>query len=170
MGLWVFLVAVFVLVWVQMGLGAWVSTNYAVLACQDFPTCQGSWWPAMNFAQGFEWWRPLGLRSDGQPIAFEALTAIHYVHRLLAYVVLAGLAWAGWRLRQTQGWHMTGSLLWLAGGWQLLTGVSNVVLGWPLAAAVSHTGGAAVTVLLLTGAILRARRDRYVIPSKVPLS
>jgi heme a synthase len=52
----------------------------------------------------------------------------------------------------------------------LLTGVSNVVLGWPLAAAVSHTGGAAVTVLLLTGAILRARRDRYVIPSKVPLS
>ncbi len=170
MGLWVFLVAVFVLVWVQMGLGAWVSTNYAVLACQDFPTCQGSWWPAMNFAQGFEWWRPLGLRSDGQPIAFEALTAIHYVHRLLAYVVLAGLAWAGWRLRQTQGWHMTGSLLWLAGGWQLLTGVSNVVLGWPLAAAVSHTGGAAVTVLLLTGAILRARRNRYVIPSKVPLS
>jgi heme a synthase len=58
----------------------------------------------------------------------------------------------------------------MAGCWQLLTGVSNVVLGWPLAAAVSHTGGAAVTVLLLTGAILRARRDRYVIPSKVPLS
>ena len=45
----------------------------------------------MNFAQGFEWWRPLGLRSDGQPIAFEALTAIHYVHRLLAYVVLVDL-------------------------------------------------------------------------------
>ncbi len=44
----------FALLWLQVALGGWVSTNYAVLACSDFPTCQGSWWPAMDFAQGFE--------------------------------------------------------------------------------------------------------------------
>ena len=37
----------------QAALGGWVSTNYAVLACSDFPTCQGSWWPSMDFAHGF---------------------------------------------------------------------------------------------------------------------
>ena len=35
---------------IQVALGGWVSTNYAVLACTTFPTCQGSWWPAMDFA------------------------------------------------------------------------------------------------------------------------
>ena len=31
------------LVALQVVLGGWVSTNYAVLACTTFPTCQGSW-------------------------------------------------------------------------------------------------------------------------------
>ena len=44
----------------QIALGGWVSTNYAVLACQAFPTCQGSWWPAMDFHHGFTLWRDLG--------------------------------------------------------------------------------------------------------------
>ncbi len=50
-------VAVTALLVLQIALGGWVSTNYAVLACTQFPTCQGSWWPPMNFAQGFEIWR-----------------------------------------------------------------------------------------------------------------
>ncbi|MEQ1657388.1 MAG: COX15/CtaA family protein, partial [Hylemonella sp.] len=66
----------------QIALGGWVSTNYAVLACTEFPACQGSWWPEMDFFQGFELWRELGLTGDGQHISFAALTAIHYVHRL----------------------------------------------------------------------------------------
>jgi cytochrome c oxidase assembly protein subunit 15 len=137
---------------VQIALGGWVSTNYAVLACSEFPTCQGSWWPAMNFAQGFEWWRELGHTAAGEPIAFDALTAIHYVHRLSAYGVFAVLAvlthrlfrQGSVRLRRAAGW--LASLLVL----QLLTGLSNVVLGWPLLAAVAHTGGAAGLVVVMT--------------------
>jgi cytochrome c oxidase assembly protein subunit 15 len=41
---------------------------------------------------------------------------------------------------------------------QLVTGVSNVVLGWPMLAAVSHTGGAAALVVVLTGALFSCRR------------
>ncbi len=134
----------------QIALGGWVSTNYAVLACTEFPACQGSWWPEMNFAQGFEIWRELGLSSTGEHISFAALTAIHYAHRLLAYVVIAVLACLAWRLWTLPQWR--GAARWLAALLllQFLSGLSNVVLDWPLLAAVLHTGGAAGLVVLLT--------------------
>src|SRR6185369_232034 len=62
----------------QAALGGWVSTNYAVLACSDFPTCQGAWWPTMDFAHGFTWRRELGSTAAGDWLPFPALTAIHY--------------------------------------------------------------------------------------------
>src|SRR6185295_9756003 len=90
-GLRLGLAALGALALLQIVLGGWVSTNYAVLACSDFPTCQGSWWPAMDFAHGFTLLRPLGIGHDGEPIPFPALTAIHVTHRLGALVVLAAL-------------------------------------------------------------------------------
>ena len=148
---------VFALLWCQIALGGWVSTNYAVLACTDFPTCQGSWWPAMNFHEGFFLWRELGEGRSGASIPFDALTAIHYVHRLTAYAVFAALGWLAWRLwslpvlRGTARWIVALAL------WQLLTGLSNVLLDWPLLGAVGHTGGAAGLVLVLSGALLSTR-------------
>ena len=134
----------------QLALGGWVSTNYAVLACSDFPKCQNSWWPPMNFEQGFELWRGLGLTSAGQAITFSALTAIHYTHRLMALLLLGLLGLLAWRLQRQSELRQPGRwLAWLA-LLQLVTGLSNVVLEWPLAAAVLHTGGAAALVLVLT--------------------
>ena len=152
-----FMLAAFALLWLQIALGGWVSTNYAVLACTDFPSCQNSLWPAMDFKQGFTLWRELGAGHDGENISFQALTAIHYVHRLTAYlvfVVLAGLAIKLHRLTayQTQA-RWLGGLIFL----QAATGISNVVLGWPLVAAVLHTGGAAGLVVVLTGVIFSSR-------------
>jgi heme a synthase len=144
------------LVWLQIALGGWVSTNYAVLACTDFPTCQGSWWPQMDFRQGFEIWRELGQTGAGENIGFAALTAIHYVHRLMAYAVLALLVLLAWRL-QRDGLAPQGRWIGALAAWQLATGLSNVVLGWPLIAAVSHTGGAAALVVVLTWALRESR-------------
>jgi heme a synthase len=120
---------------VQVALGGWVSTNYAVLACRDFPTCQGSWWPEMDLREGFTLWRELGQARSGDSIPFPALTAIHYVHRLAAYVVLAALLWLAWRLWRVDGLRPAARGLVLLAAWQLLTGLSNVVLEWPLLAA-----------------------------------
>jgi cytochrome c oxidase assembly protein subunit 15 len=122
--------------------GAWVSTNYAVLACTDFPLCQGQWWPQMDFARGFEIWRPLGLSQDGSPLSFQALTAIHFFHRLLAGLTCVVVLVLYWKLRAfpVLGKPTHGLLVLLL--LQVLTGLSNVVLGWPLLAAVLHTGGA----------------------------
>ncbi|MDW5442109.1 COX15/CtaA family protein [Polaromonas sp. SM01] len=156
-GTWLLLGATFVLLWLQIALGGWVSTNYAVLACSEFPACQGSFWPAMDFKEGFTFWRALGAGLDGDNISFQALTAIHYVHRLAAYLVFAALLLLAWQLKRMPAMRSYG--LWIGGLalWQFATGLSNVVLGWPLVAAVSHTGGAAALVVVLTGAIFSSR-------------
>ena len=140
----------------QVALGGWVSTNYAVLACTDFPLCQQSWWPPMRFDEGFALWRPLGLNTQGDHIPFAALTAIHYVHRAFALLVLLVLAPLAWRLAAVDG--LRWGAAWLAGllALQLATGLANVVLGWPLLAAVLHSSGAAALVGLLSWMLSRS--------------
>jgi cytochrome c oxidase assembly protein subunit 15 len=142
----------------QCALGGWVSANYAVLACTDFPTCQGSWWPPMDFGHAFVLRRELGLARDGGFLPFAALTAIHYVHRLVAYVVLLAMGVVAWRLARSGAAGLRRFALALAGLalWQLASGLSNVVLDWPIVAALAHTGGAAAAVALLTVLLARA--------------
>lgn len=149
----IFVMAAFALLWLQIALGGWVSTNYAVLACTDFPACQNSLWPDMDFRRGFTLWRELGAGHDGANISFQALTAIHYVHRLASYLVFAVLLALAWRLYREPALRLQAR--WLAGLTllQAATGLSNVVLGWPLVAAVAHTGGAAALVVVLAGVI-----------------
>ncbi len=148
---------VYALLWLQIALGGWVSTNYAVLACSDFPTCQGSWWPEMDLRHGFALWRDLGMAHTGDALPFAALTAIHYVHRLSAYVVFIALGWLAWRLWAARDTRPTARWIVALALWQFLSGLSNVVLDWPLVAAVAHTGGAAGLVIVLTGAIFGTR-------------
>jgi cytochrome c oxidase assembly protein subunit 15 len=145
-----------ILLAVQLALGGWVSTNYAVLACTDFPMCQSSWWPEMRFDQGFQIWRDLGMTREGEPIAFAALTAIHMAHRWMAYAVLLALGALVLRLRRVA--HLQAQARWLAALalLQLGSGLANVILGWPLLAALLHTAGAAGLVLVLTWTVTRS--------------
>jgi cytochrome c oxidase assembly protein subunit 15 len=154
------LLTVAVLAVVQIALGAWVSSNYAVLACTDFPTCQGSWWPEMDVAEGFVIRRPLGAGSDGY-LPFAALTAIHMAHRLGALVLAVAVVTFAWRLHlagaTTRRWAL--ALLGLV-AWQAASGLGNVLLGWPLAAALAHTAGAAALVVVLTVLLVRSAAPR----------
>ncbi|MCZ4315893.1 COX15/CtaA family protein [Comamonadaceae bacterium G21597-S1] len=166
----VFLLLASGLLVLQLALGGWVSTNYAVLACTDFPTCQGSWWPAMRFDEGFEIWRSLGMTGEGTVISFAALTAIHYAHRLMAYAVLVVLALLAWRLARIDGLRRLAR--WIGGlaALQLATGLGNVVLGWPLIAALLHTGGAAALVVVITWAMASTRSaQQQASPSRVAM-
>lgn len=111
----------------------------------------------MDFGQGFQVWRALGMLQDGSHISFAGLTAIHYVHRLMAYVVLLALGIVCWRLRQAGVLRVQSRWLAALALLQLATGLSNVVLDWPLLAAVLHTGGAAALVVVLTWALVSSR-------------
>jgi cytochrome c oxidase assembly protein subunit 15 len=148
-----------VLLTVQIAMGAWVSTNYAVLACNGFPDCNGQWWPAWNF-QGFEIWRGLGVDSKGQYLPMEALVSIHFVHRLMALVVFSFSAIMVWQFNRQQVLPKLTQLLAALLLLQFITGLSNVVLDWPLLAAVAHTGGAGALMMTLTFMLCRSQTDK----------
>ena len=151
--------ATLVVVLVQAALGAWVSSNYAVLACSEIPHCHsGLWWPSADFSAGFEIWRPLGQTAAGQALPSEALVAIHLTHRCFALLVLIAVLGLCWRLRQlgSRDHVRTAQFLVALLAWQVLTGLGNVALGWPLLAALMHTAGAAGLVLVLVEAGVRA--------------
>jgi cytochrome c oxidase assembly protein subunit 15 len=164
-GLWI----AYGLLWMQIALGGWVSTNYAVLACPDFPTCNGQWWPQANW-QGFGLWRELGRTVDGNNLPFAALVTIHHIHRSMAWLVLAVLLLLGWRLLKMQTMMRLGR--WLLGlcALQFCTGLSNVVLDWPLLAAVLHTAGAAGLVTVLTWALAASHSGSRALLSATPSS
>ncbi|VVD69987.1 COX15/CtaA family protein [Pandoraea terrigena] len=145
---WAALIGLGLLVF-QIALGGWVSTNYAVLACTDFPTCQGQWVPPMDFHNGFRLWRALGKTAGGEVIPMDALVAIHWVHRTFAIVVVAYLAWLASRLRRHAALRRPSTLVLVLVLVQFATGLSNIVFQWPLLNAIAHNGGAAILLLLL---------------------
>lgn len=147
----------------QIFLGGWTSTNYAALACTDLPTCQGSWWPEANFADGFHFLRELGMTGDGELLPVQALTAIHLSHRVGALVALGVVGWVGWRALRAPGEERLGAALLAMLALQWLLGLSNVWFNLPLSVAVAHNGGAAVLLALLVVLHFRAVRARRMI-------
>lgn len=139
-----------VLVFFQIALGGWVSSNYAALACLDFPTCHGAWLPTMDFSPAFEIFRPLGTTAQGDYLSLNALTAIHWTHRLGALVVLlvaGALALRLWRKPHLKKIAGVLALLLIV---QIALGISNVLLHLPLPIAVAHNGVAALLLAALT--------------------
>lgn len=125
---------------VQIALGGWVSSHYAALACADFPTCGGVWWPDADWLTAF--------RIDGEP-GFPALVAMHWAHRLGAVLVMVAVGSLVWKLLREPGFAgRAGWLLALLTA-QLSLGALNVVASLPLAVAVAHNLGAALLLASL---------------------
>ncbi len=131
----------------QIALGGWVSANYAALACPDFPACHGQWLPQMDFRHAFHMVRELGMTGAGAPLSPEALTAIHWTHRVAALVTVLYLGGLAVALLRTPGLGLHGALLIALVLAQSGLGVANVLAYRPLILAVAHNAGAA---LLLT--------------------
>jgi len=142
--------AVLALVVGQIALGGWVSTNYAALACTDFPTCHGSWLPEMDFAQGFTLWHGLGVDYEFGVLDHPARVAIQYVHRVGAIVVTLAVLALSYTLWFGSGHvrHRRFALVLLSAlVLQLMLGIANVLYSLPLHVAVAHNGGAALLLL-----------------------
>ncbi|MET0856576.1 MAG: COX15/CtaA family protein [Telluria sp.] len=135
---------------VQIALGGWVSTNYATLACSDFPLCNGKLVPEMDFEHGFTLWRELGKTAAGHYLPFSALTAIHWVHRNFALVVVVVLGWTAWRAWPHAALRPTARYVAIVLALQAASGLATIYFSFPLAIAVLHNAGAALLVLLVT--------------------
>ena len=137
------------LVAVQIALGGWVSANYAALACPDLPGCMGQVLPPMDFANAFHVLRDLGRTRDGDLLPLQALTAIHWTHRLFALLALGTVGFLAFKAGRLP---VSRSVAFAAGGLvalQFLIGVANVVLGLPLPLAAAHNAGAALLLAAL---------------------
>jgi len=139
-----------VLLVVQIALGGWVSTNYATLACTDFPLCGGKLVPDMDFEHGFTLWRELGKTAAGHYIPFAALTAIHWIHRNAGFIVALVAGYTAWRAWGNVVLHKTARYIALVLAAQIATGLATIYFSFPLTIAVLHNAGAALLVLLLT--------------------
>ena len=138
-----------VLLFVQILLGGWTSTNYAALACTDYPTCHGSLIPEMDFANGFTIFRDLGVNAYGDPLSIEALYAIQWVHRVGAIVLTIYLCLLAYYLKAYPGLNMYRGLLILAIILQFIIGIANLLFYLPIALATMHNLGAALLVIIL---------------------
>ena len=142
---------------VQILLGGWTSSNYAAVACPDFPTCQGSFAPHADFRDAFVLWRGLGRDYEGGVLTGPARTAIHYTHRLFAVVaaaLLVALAVTAWRRAQTRAVRVAAGAVGIAVVVQWLIGMNLIWQGFPLALGTLHNAGAAL-LLLATLALVR---------------
>lgn len=140
-----------VLLFIQIALGGWTSTNYAALACTDYPTCHGSLIPEMDFSNAFTIFRELGVTSLGEPLSLEALHAIQWVHRVGAIVLLGYLLFVAYILKVNQGFNMWRNVLILVISLQFIIGIANLLLHLPIVLATLHNLGAALLVVILVG-------------------
>jgi len=135
----------------QISLGGWTSSNYAALACPDFPTCQGVWWPNMDFNEGFILWRGLGIDYEGGVLHGTARTAIHMAHRIGAVITFITILTIAVQALRTgvRGIKLTGLVVLIVLIAQVSLGIANIKFYLPLSVAVAHNGVAAVLLLSL---------------------
>jgi cytochrome c oxidase assembly protein subunit 15 len=131
----------------QIALGGWVSSNYAALACPDLPLCLGEALPPMDFGNAFHVVRELGQAADGALLEREALTAIHWSHRVFALVVVLIVAWAAFKAYNVM--KLLGAAIAALLAVQFSLGVANVAFSLPLPLAAAHNAGAALLLMAL---------------------
>ena len=137
------------LLFIQIFLGGWTSTNYAALACTDFPTCHGSLIPDMDFRNGFSIFRDLGVTTEGNSLSIQALHAIQWVHRVGAVILVAYFLFFVYLLSQYPGVRFYRNLLILVLISQFIIGVANLIFYLPIALATMHNLGAALLVIIV---------------------
>ena len=150
---------------VQFFLGGWTSANYAAVACPDFPTCQGAWWPHTDFRHAFVLWRGLWINYQGGVLANPARVAIHLAHRLGALTVtvtfLAACLFVISRPALTAV-RPRAYLVLAALGLQLAIGISMVLGAFPLWLTTAHTAGAALLLMAILALTARLHALRAV--------
>lgn len=145
---------------IQISLGGWTSTNYAALACTDFPRCHGSWWPEMDFREAFVLWRGLGINYEYGVLDAPARIAIHYSHRIGALLTALIVTWAALRAMRSGNSRLSfwGAVTLLGLCAQIALGIGNVRYGLPLHVAVAHNAVAAALLLSALAMLFFTRR------------
>jgi cytochrome c oxidase assembly protein subunit 15 len=157
------------LLFCQIALGGWTSSNYAALACgygpAAFPQCLGQWAPPTDFHQGFVLWRGIGVNYEGGVLDMAARSAIQLTHRIGALVVFVYLGWLSHRAAR-RGLRRQGIAIGVVLVTQVLLGISNVYFALPLWTATAHNGTAALLLFTLLATLACTQPQPSVLPAE----
>jgi len=123
----------------QITLGGWVSTHYAGLACIDFPYCNGTLLPAMQWGN---------LNTD--------LITIHMLHRFGAYTTALYLSVLGLFLLRSSSFRRIGFIILGLISLQIMLGILNVIWLRPVWVAMIHQSVAILLLLTMITAVVKA--------------
>tara|TARA_Y100000389_G_scaffold204131_1_gene255162 strand:+ start:2289 stop:3293 length:1005 start_codon:yes stop_codon:yes gene_type:complete len=141
----------------QILLGGWTSTNYASLACTDFPKCLNQWYPEqMIFSGAFDLIGLPDVNYEGGILAYGAKVAIHYSHRITALIltfVFISTLYMVFKLKKHDFLKKIMGISVIFFILQIILGISNVVYSLPLNIAVWHTMNAAILMALISSAL-----------------
>lgn len=141
----------FVIVFLQVFLGGWVASNYAAVACPDFPQCQLQWIPEMDFQQGFNFTQHVGPNYLGGRLDGDARTAIHFSHRVGAIVTMLYLILLSVLMfkQKQKSISVMATVVLIALTVQIGLGITNILMSIPLAVAVAHNFVGALLVAIM---------------------
>jgi cytochrome c oxidase assembly protein subunit 15 len=151
----------------QIFLGAWTSTNYAALACPSFPDCHGTLFPPMEWKAAFNFASPIGPNYEGGRLEMAARVTIQMAHRygaLITFLYLAPLSLVLIAVKRFASLRVIGFVILLLLCLQIILGILNVVWLLPMWTAVMHNGVAALLLLALVTLVYRLfgkPRDSY---------
>jgi cytochrome c oxidase assembly protein subunit 15 len=143
------------LILVQLILGATMRHQHAGLAIHDFPLAYGKLWPATD-AESVAHYNQTRVEATAQNPITAAQIGLQMVHRLLAFTILGGVAWAAAATLRRAGWKSPFgrlSALWL--GLivvQVILGASVIWTGKAADIATAHVAVGALS--LATGTML----------------
>lgn len=164
-------VVAFLVVFGQIALGGWTTSNYAAVACPDFPTCQNQWLPPMDFDEGFNLTQTIGPNYLGGTMDNDARVAIHFSHRIGAIVttiVVLLLALRLWRSHDSGMRSMAVPVATVLIA-QLALGISNIVFHFPLLSTVSHNAVGALLLMVMVTVNYRLFAVESLAASKLPV-
>jgi len=149
------------ILFIQIALGGWVSSNYAGISCIGFPQCNGLWVPKLHFSQGFNLFSALGTNYQGGVLEHEVRVTIQFIHRVGALITAVYLFSLGMAIltRGVAGFRVIGLILSILVVVQFVLGIINVTHLLPLAIAVAHNGVAALLFAVLFSALYFIKRE-----------
>ncbi len=150
------------IVFLQIALGGWVSSNYAGISCIGFPTCNGMWFPELHFMKGFNLFSPVGANYQGGVLDNEVRVSIQFVHRIGAVLTAAYLLTLSFLIlskSQSRIFKIGALLLILLVVLQFTLGILNVLYLLPISVAVAHNGIAALLMATVFSMLHFTRKE-----------
>lgn len=137
-----------IIVFCQIALGAWTSSNYAALVCPAFPTCHvGQFFPEMDYRMAFD---VFSTAIATHHISQAALITIQMTHRIGGAVTGIYIGLLSIYLifsARISALKTLGIVMFFVLLLQISLGIINVVWLLPLPAAVLHNAVAAILLL-----------------------